>query len=555
MIYLKISTACLLLMLVAAQDNYPNYNNQNNNNQNYNPSNQNYNPQNNYDRQNGFTNPQNNFNGDNPNYSNPNYNNNNNNNNNFNNNNQNFNNQNFNSQPTDQGDCCEDYCYVNDHEPYLYFGTKTAYDSLNRRGGNQHVIPDCRPVQFWSIIRHGAELPDSDTIRTMRNMNKLHEDILRNHEQRRTYPDKGRLCPTDYDLFKRWRFNESINEGRANGLSEQGRNDLKLLARRYKTKYSEILQNYDSQSYSFQHSPENRESFEAYITGLFDDDVRNIVHANILNGDRLTRPTQNCPRWQEIESSQFQIGSELQRFKERQDYQKMVRDVFRRLGYRFTLNATVIDDIYNLCRYEKAWNPQPKSPWCVAFNKNQLKVLEYAEDLKYFFEAGYGNRMSERIGCNPLKDFYERFERTVNGNNDGNKASFIFTQTETFLSTLVALGIAKDYNPLTAENYMQQSRRNWKTSTISPFAANLVATLYECNRDEKYRVVFFLNESPVEFQECSVGLCNWSTVQQKYQDLVRNCDINKFCNGNSSAGVTYATFSLFVLMSILALRL
>lgn len=38
-------------------------------------------------------------------------------------------------------DCCEEYCYAQDEEPYIYFGTKTAYDSLNRRTNSQHDVP------------------------------------------------------------------------------------------------------------------------------------------------------------------------------------------------------------------------------------------------------------------------------------------------------------------------------------------------------------------------------------------------------------------------------
>lgn len=58
---------------------------------------------------------------------------------------------------------------------------------------------------------------------------------------------------------------------------------------------------------------------------------------------------------------------------------------------------------------------QQRSPWCIAFTKNQLKLLEYGEDLKYYVKSGYGNRLSPKIGCGAIKDFYDRFERTVDG--------------------------------------------------------------------------------------------------------------------------------------------
>lgn len=55
------------------------------------------------------------------------------------------------------------------------------------------------------------------------------------------------------------------------------------------------------------------------------------------------------------------------------------------------------------------------SPWCAAFTKEQLKILEYAEDLKYYYFSGYGNDVSKKIGCSLAKDLYDRFERTVTG--------------------------------------------------------------------------------------------------------------------------------------------
>ncbi|CAH1108448.1 unnamed protein product [Psylliodes chrysocephalus] len=576
--------------------NNPNYNsnnpNYNQNNSNYNnPNSPNYNPNSpNYNNPNSPNyNPSNPSNPNNPNYNsnNPSYNQNNPNNPSYNPNNQNnpsynqnnpsnFNQNNpsnynsnpsFNSQPLDQGDCCEEYCYTQDPEPYLNFGTKTAYDSITRRSGNQHIVPDCTAVQFWSLVRHGTRLPDASTIRSMRNMNKIHEEIARNYEQRRSFPDRGRLCPSDYDLFRRWRFNESINEGNANTLARQGVDDMKLLARRYKAKYPDVLQNYDERSYYFQYSTDDRthDSFQAYIEGLFEQDAFK-VHANTVNGNMLTNPFQNCPNWQDNQNlnsnsnsnsnSQFISRSEVERFKEKPEYQKMIRDVFRRLGFRFTLNATVIEDIYNLCSYEKAWNPQPRSPWCVAFTKEQLKLLEYVEDLKYFYESGYGNKMAEKIGCSSIKDMYERFERTINGNSDGNKATFIFGDTSSLLSALTALGTNKDYNLLNSENYLQQNRRSWKTSTMSPFAGNLVASLYQCNRGEKHRVMFFLNEVPIEFTDCSVGLCNWSTIQQKYENLVRTCNRDDICSSQrGSANKHSASLIIFILTSILAIRL
>lgn len=63
-----------------------------------------------------------------------------------------------------------------------------------------------------------------------------------------------------------------------------------------------------------------------------------------------------------------------------------------------------------LCRYVNK-----DSPWCAAFTKEHLKLLEYATDLYDYYYAGHGNELAKKIGCSPAKDLYERFQRTVNG--------------------------------------------------------------------------------------------------------------------------------------------
>lgn len=61
--------------------------------------------------------------------------------------------------------------------------------------------------------------------------------------------------------------------------------------------------------------------------------------------------------------------------------------------------------------------PTRPSAWCVAFNKKQLDVLEYAQDLRQYFANGYGNEdVSNRLGCGILKEMYQRLKRGVEGN-------------------------------------------------------------------------------------------------------------------------------------------
>ncbi|KAL3272404.1 hypothetical protein HHI36_013880 [Cryptolaemus montrouzieri] len=343
--------------------------------------------------------------------------------------------------------CCDDYCYGTDENPSLYFGSKTGYQIVSGKRDN-HDVPECTPVQLWSVNRHGARLPTEQEIRRLRGLVNLREEIVKNYEERRSFPDKGRLCREDLDLLKRWNWNESLSENKEKVLTSQGIEDAKYLARRFRSKYSSILnQPYRENYYNFQYDTSDyktHDTYQAYIEGIFDMNKSFMVHANVDVNERILPPGY-CKTWSREVENNNDTYREYERFKMKQDYLQLVRDVFRRLGFRYTLNEAIIRDMYDMCRYEKAWYLYQRSPWCSVFTKRQLEILEYAEDLQDYSHSGYGNMMNAKVGCLLVKDMYEMMKKTVNGDAaDAYKASYYFTQSTQFLRFLTAMGIARD---------------------------------------------------------------------------------------------------------------
>lgn len=39
--------------------------------------------------------------------------------------------------------------------------------------------------------------------------------------------------------------------------------------------------------------------------------------------------------------------------------------------------------------------------------------MEYIEDLKTYYETGYGNELNKKVGCMPAKDMIEKFTRMI----------------------------------------------------------------------------------------------------------------------------------------------
>lgn len=79
---------------------------------------------------------------------------------------------------------------------------------LNPVYNNFHVwlmiLTDCRPIQIWSFNRHGTRYPSRESIEMLQTLQKLKENIIKNYDTRRSYPETGRLCDRDLDVFRRF---------------------------------------------------------------------------------------------------------------------------------------------------------------------------------------------------------------------------------------------------------------------------------------------------------------------------------------------------------------
>lgn len=59
------------------------------------------------------------------------------------------------------------------------------------------------------------------------------------------------------------------------------------------------------------------------------------------------------------------------------------------------------------------------------------------------------------------------------------KARIFVGNTATLISLFVSLGLFDDEVPLRSDNFAEQANRKWRSSGISPMAANLAVIRYE----------------------------------------------------------------------------
>ncbi|XP_026480413.1 multiple inositol polyphosphate phosphatase 1-like [Ctenocephalides felis] len=434
--------------------------------------------------------------------------------------------------------CCEESCYsTDDQSQNTRFATKTAYELVKGVRGDLYRVPHCEPVQFWLLTRHGTRLPTAKEIGRMPHLESLRDEIIRNYQDRNSgLPDRGRLCFQDLENLSRWRWDYNITANHEQYLVYQGQEDLRLLARRFQSKYPQLMDSlYNPKQYEFRHTETQRTeySFKAFAEGLFGPSSVSIHLPPPPKEDKLLKGYDFCPLYIDEEDKP---KPEHEAFKNSPLYTKLVEDVSSKLGFRFALDKDVVNDIWAMCRYDRAWKlDRLGSPWCAAFTQNQVKILEYLEDLKYYYKTGYGLDINTKIGCPPIKDMIEKFTKKID-TNDGPNVVAYFTHQAMLNMMLTTLGLAKDSRPLTAADFEINENRQWRVSKQSPFTGNLAAILHKCDetQPEPYQVLFLLNEAPAEISDCRVGLCSWETVRRKWALLADTCDLNHFCLPNSA---------------------
>lgn len=101
-----------------------------------------------------------------------------------------------------------------------------------------------------------------------------------------------------------------------------------------------------------------------------------------------------------------------------------------------------------------------------------------------FFMAGdstvssYCHKFINLLRCNSICVIYCRqASKNENGSPVG---TYYFGHSETILPAIVKLNLYRDEEPLKHDNFEKlKDNRKWRTSQLSPFAANLIAVLFK----------------------------------------------------------------------------
>ena len=149
-----------------------------------------------------------------------------------------------------------------------------------------------------------------------------------------------------------------------------------------------------------------------FIVSVAQSDIK--FEDPITPHDPLIRFYKTCPKWiYEVKKSPASLY-EQKKFETSDMFNsKLVARLSSRLGFLQNLTLAEIDTIFVSCIFSQAWQPKRGSAVCQILDDEEIEILEYREDLEYFWQDGYGFDVNSQPGCVLMKDAMSGFEKVL----------------------------------------------------------------------------------------------------------------------------------------------
>ncbi|OCT69844.1 multiple inositol polyphosphate phosphatase 1 [Xenopus laevis] len=428
----------------------------------------------------------------------------------------------------------------------FFFGTKTRYEEVNPFlqenpllvTGKQDLLPNtCTPLKIVSVIRHGTRYP---THKQIKKMKKMHDLILK---------QKG-IGSELVERLQQWEmWYEDWMDGQ---LVKKGEQDMRNLAYRLASLFPSLFteERLKQSKMTFTTSSKHRcvDSTKSFISGLVHDyfrfpqtpesGLKDLPGMEPVINDTLMRFFDHCPKFLvEVEDNDTALH-EVDKFKQSPEMKKVIQKISTLLDVpEQELSADLIQMAFFICSFELAIKNIVNSPWCSLFDEEDARVLEYLNDLKQYWKRGYGYDINSRSSCHLFQHIFQHLEIAVTESKSSQQVSIPvvmqFGHAETLLPLLALMGLFKDETPLTAENFISQTERKFRSGHIVPYASNLAFVLYRCDmaetQREKYQVQLLLNEQLLHFPHSHSSLCLFEEMKEQYGHLLDGCAISTEC--------------------------
>jgi len=254
------------------------------------------------------------------------------------------------------------------------------------------------------------------------------------------------------------------------------------------------------------------------------------------SNDILLRFFDNCPTYQDLTTLDDQ--ADLYHNKNVPSVVSRIQSLLGINPAHWQLDSSTIDVLYTACCFDVSQR-NDTDHFCTLFTEEDILMFEYYEDLSNYYEKGYGTPLSYQIAAPLLQNFFGIMNNFIAGKTFEQSAALRFAHAETILPFVSLLGLFAGDPPLTWNLATYDIiNRKFRSSIISPFAANVAFVLYNCTGSSSpWRVKLLHNEIEYEFpgengQGCGGEMyCPIDTLQSMYQtalqfNYAKSCGLN-----------------------------
>ncbi|GMF35308.1 unnamed protein product [Phytophthora fragariaefolia] len=168
-----------------------------------------------------------------------------------------------------------------------------------------------------------------------------------------------------------------------------------------------------------------------------------------------------------------------------------------------------------------------KHHWCSLMSMTFIHTLDYLDDLKEFYCIGAGYEINYEMAAVLLREIFDTMTARATGGSTllGN---FFFAHAETTLPLITLMGFG-DRTPLQSNATKDSiATRGFRTSTLSPFAANIEFRLFKRkSMGEEFYVQILVNEKEIAIPACGQVYCTLPELEEHWHYYLKVYDFEK----------------------------
>ncbi|XP_077526287.1 multiple inositol polyphosphate phosphatase 1-like isoform X4 [Haemaphysalis longicornis] len=420
----------------------------------------------------------------------------------------------------------EETCYEGKKDAYRLYGTKTDYRVLvsmyELDKQKEYVVPDCTPQGLFLFNRHTTRYPDKDDIEKMvEAMPRLQSNI-----QAAAKNGMGKLgvhlCKSDLDALSNWTLRFKPDDD--NHVTPSGQNVSYDQAKRFLAMFPKLFSPFRASDYvvGFTSRVRTLETAKAFLHGLLSETEFTEVEKHFLPPqDDILQFHKECDK---ISKEKAGTPPAVEAYEKGPYWQRLLATLTWRLGFNVT--KADLKMLLRACQFEYA--TYDTAPWCAVFTEDDLKASEFREDLDDYYKDGYGRERNYVQACPVITELVTRLKVMSKEPQQPNKILF-FSHAGGFKKVVARLGLNRDSTAPTADHLCSMADRQWRSSLLCPFNANVAFVLFKCPKDS-HKVVTFLNERPQQIPGCPSHHCPLETFLNIYKEPADTCNITEICS-------------------------